>query len=65
MERRKEFEEMFDAIDDDGRRFVLAVLKGEFDRTRKSARPRLRLVARSVSDLPNNQVNTISVRGAG
>jgi hypothetical protein len=58
---------MFEAIDDDSRRYVLAVLRGEYERTMTSSRPRLRLVkgANSVADLANNQINSRSVRGAG
>lgn len=65
MERKQELDMMFDAIDEDGKRYVLAVLRGEFDRARKSARPRLRLVAKPGPDLSNNQVNPLSVGGAG
>lgn len=65
MERKKEFDMMFDAIDDDAKRYVLAVLQGEFERTRRSTRPRLRLVPRATTDLPNHQVNALPVGGAG
>lgn len=64
MERRQEFEMMFDAIDDDGKRYVLAVLRGEFRRAQKSTRPRLRLVPKGASDLPDNQVNPLPVSRA-
>jgi hypothetical protein len=65
MERKQELEMMFDAIDEDGKRFVLAILQGEFDRARRSTRPRLRLVPKAGSDLSNHQVNTLPVGGAG
>jgi hypothetical protein len=65
MERKQELEMMFDAIDEDGKRFVLAVLRGEFKRTQKLSRPRLRLVSKASSDLVNHQVNPLSVSGAG
>lgn len=66
MERKQELEMMFDAIDDDGKRYVLAVLRGEFNRAQRSTRPRLRLVRPQVgADLGNNQINPLTISGAG
>jgi len=66
MNSGNEFNMMFNAIDDDGRRFVLAVLREEFERTRNLSRPRLRLVraADSASNLSENEVNPLPVGGA-
>ncbi len=65
MEPRKELNMMFDAIDEDSRRYVLAVLRNEFDRAQKSSRPRLRLVHQAAPDLSNHKVDPLSVGGAG
>lgn len=46
MSQRERMAQMFDAIDADGRRYVLAILQHEFDRVQKDKgrRPALRLV---------------------
>lgn len=66
MHRQHDFNMMFQAIDDDSRRYVLAVLRGEYERAMRSPRPRLRLISGSqtVTDLAKNQVNSFTVRGA-
>lgn len=67
MKPREEWVKMFDEIDDDGRRYVLAVLRGEFERTRTLPRARLRLIncANVASSLPKGQVNPLPIGGAG
>ena len=65
MEQGKEFELMFNAIDEDAKRYVLAVLRGEFDRACRSDRPRLRLVPHVAPDLTNNQINPLPIGRAG
>jgi hypothetical protein len=67
MPRRDDLTMMFDAIDDDSRRYVLAVLRGEYERAMRSPRPRLRLVdcRQTLADLTKHQVNPLAVRGAG
>ena len=67
MNGGNEFNMMFNAIDDDGRRFVLAVLREEFERTRNLSGPRLRLVWRTdpAPNLSENEVNPLPVGGAG
>lgn len=67
MKPREEWTKMFDEIDDDGRRYVLAVLRGEFERARALPRARLRLInCTNVSpSLPKGQVNPLPIGGAG
>jgi hypothetical protein len=67
MRRHDDLNMMFQAIDDDSRRYVLAVLRGEYERAMKSPRPRLRLISGSqtLTDLAKNQVNPLTVGGAG
>lgn len=67
MRYKEELNMMFDEINDDRQRYVLAVLRGEFERERRLARPRLRLVdcSNPVSDLIDNKVNPLPVFGAG
>lgn len=38
MDQRNEFDTMFDALDDSGRRYVLAVLRYELERIRRGRR---------------------------
>lgn len=47
MNQLERMSQMFAAIDADGRRYVLAVLQGEYDRMQASRRPVLRLVRSS------------------
>ena len=63
MQRREEMNRLFDQIDDDGKRYVLAVLRGEVERVRTLSRSRLRLVdsVDIVSSLPNSQINSQSI----
>jgi len=70
MEQRKEFDTMFDALDDSGRRYVMAVLRCELERIRRGRRlpgARLQLVCANevVSSLPKSQINPLAVSGAG
>lgn len=67
MHRQRDFNTMFNAIDDEGRRYVMAVLQGEYDRVCKSPPPRLSLVrsAKIVSGLPKSQINPLPVGNAG
>ena len=67
MQRREEMNRLFDQIDDDGKRYVLAVLRGEVERVRALSRTRLRLVDSGdiVSGLPNGQFNPQSVSRTG
>lgn len=67
MQRRDEMNKMFDQIDDDGKRYVLAVLRGEVERVLSASRPRLRLVDSIdvVPSLPNGQVNPQTVSRTG
>jgi hypothetical protein len=44
MSQREQMAQMFDAIDGNGRRYVMAVLQGEFDRVQRARRPALQLV---------------------
>lgn len=66
MRRQDELITMFEAIDEDGRKYVLAILRGEYERATKSLRPRLRLIdcRQSKADLAKNQGNPLSVGGA-
>lgn len=63
MHRRDELTKMFEAIDDDSRSYVLAVLRGEYERAMRSPRPRLRLVdhRQTLPDFPKHQVNPLAV----
>lgn len=45
MSPRERMAQMFDAIDADGRRYVLGVLQHEFDRVQRTRRPTLQLIA--------------------
>lgn len=67
MHRQDDLTMMFEAIDDDSRRYVLAVLRGEYERAMRSPRPRLRLISGSqtLTDLAKNKVNPLAVGGAG
>ncbi|SDC67017.1 hypothetical protein SAMN05428966_10279 [Massilia sp. PDC64] len=67
MYRADELTMMFEAIDDDSRRYVLAVLRGEYERAIRSSRPRLRLIdcCQAISDLAKNQVNPFPVGRTG
>lgn len=66
MQRRDDLTMMFEAIDDDSRRYVLAVLRGEYERAMRSSRPRLRLIdcRQAVPDLTKHQVNPFTIGGA-
>jgi hypothetical protein len=63
MHRRDELTKMFEAIDDDSRSYVLAVLRGEYERAMRSRRPTLHLIncRQTVTNLAKNQVNPLSV----
>lgn len=67
MSQREEWDRMFDAIDDDGRRYVLAVLRGEYERACPLPRARLRLVSSNniVAGFAKGQVNALPVGSAG
>jgi hypothetical protein len=66
MHRQDELNMMFEAIDDESRRYVLVVLRTEYERANKSRRPRLRLVDRqALPDVTNNNVNPLSAHGPG
>lgn len=47
MNQLERMSQMFAAIDADGRRYLMAVLQGEYDRMQASRRPVLRLVKSS------------------
>jgi hypothetical protein len=51
MNQLDRLSQMLDALDSEGRHYVLAVLQMEYDRVQTSRRPVLRLV-RSVADAP-------------
>ena len=67
MTPREEWDRMFDEIDEDGRRYVLAVLRSEFERTCALPRARLRLVDCSnvAASFSKGQVNSLPIGGAG
>lgn len=67
MYRRDELTMMFDAIDEDSRRYVLAVLRGEYERAQRSPGPRLRLIdcRKTVTDLTKHQINPLAVSRSG
>ncbi|KQY00262.1 hypothetical protein ASD28_13140 [Massilia sp. Root133] len=44
MTQHERFAAMFAAIDDDGRRFILYMMEGEYERAQKERRPVLRLI---------------------
>lgn len=52
MNQREQVAQMFDAIDSDGRRFVMAVLRHEFDRVQRARRPALQLVDSGPAAVP-------------
>lgn len=67
MQRRDEMNRLFDQIDDDGKRYVLAVLRGEVERVHALSSARLHLV-RSVDIVPglsNGQVDPKPVSRTG
>lgn len=66
MHRLDELTTMFKAIDDDSRRYVLAVLRGEYERAMRSSRARLRLIdcQQPDADLPEDQINPLAISGA-
>lgn len=66
MSSQDEWVRMFDAIDAEGRRYVLAVLRGEYERVRPLPRTRLRLVSGSnvVTGFSKSQIDPLSVSGA-
>lgn len=66
MHRQDDLTTMFEAIDDESRRYVLAVLRGEYERAMRSPRPRLRLIdcRQTMADFTKNQVNSLTVSGA-
>lgn len=67
MQRRDEMNRLFDQIDDDGKRYVLAVLRGEVERVRTLSRTRLRLIGsvNVVPSLSDGQVNPQSISRTG
>jgi hypothetical protein len=68
MKRRDELTRLFDAIDDDGKRYVLAVLRGEYKRVCASLpRPRLQLIdcTKVIPGLTKGNVDPVPVSGAG
>lgn len=52
MNQREQVTQMFDAIDSDGRRYILALLRGEFERVQKARHPTLRLVEKARASSP-------------
>ena len=44
MNQLEQMAQMFAAIDADGRRYVMAVLEGEYERVQEARRPVLRLI---------------------
>jgi hypothetical protein len=44
MTQHEQMTKMFAAIDDDGQRYVLGVLRGEYERVQQARRPVLRLI---------------------
>ena len=44
MSQIEQMAQMFAAVDDDGRRFILRMLEGEYERVQKARRPVLRLI---------------------
>lgn len=67
MHRQRDFNTMFKAIDEEGRRYVMAVLQGEYERVCESSPPRLSLVrsTKIVSSLPKGQINPLPVGSTG
>lgn len=63
MNQHDRLSQMFTALDADGRRYLLAVLQGEYDRVQTSRRPVLRLV-KSVSDATLRPSATTTQGGA-
>lgn len=63
MHRQDELNMMFEAIDEEGREFVIEVLQGEFKRVCKLRRSRLRLIdcTQLASNSLHNQVNALPV----
>lgn len=52
MIEREQMAQMFEAIDSDAQRYVLAVLRGEFDRMQRARRPALQLVDSGAAAAP-------------
>ncbi|MFP5391629.1 MAG: hypothetical protein ACLGI6_08805 [Gammaproteobacteria bacterium] len=44
MSQTERMAAMFAAIDDDGRRFIMVMLEGEYERVQQARRPALRLI---------------------
>lgn len=67
MFSRDEWNQKFDELDDEGRRFVLVMIEGECERVRESRRARLRLIscAQLPPNIPNNQVKPLPISGVG
>lgn len=67
MRLDEEFDMMFKALDAEAQNYVRGVLRNEFERARKLARPRLRLVASAqvLPGLGKSVVDPIPVGGAG
>lgn len=67
MRKSEDITKMFEEIDEDGRMYVLAVLRKEHERTAQSRRPRLRLVPsnNAASSLADSKVNPLSITRAG
>lgn len=67
MEPDDEMSMMCKELDEKGRKYVLAVLRSEMRRIRRSSRPRLRLVtcAEVAPSLHKGQVNSLPIVGAG
>jgi hypothetical protein len=60
MNQHERMSQMFATIDAEGRRYVLAVLQGEYDRVQESPRPALRLLAGAVGSPPVGQAPSTS-----
>ena len=67
MQQQDELRKMFAEIDDEGRRYVMAVARAEFNRVLRLSPPRLRLVSGTdvVASPLNGQVNPLPVSGPG
>lgn len=67
MNQRTEINRGVDELDDEGRNYVLSVVRSELERVRALSRARLRLVrpVHPIPSLPKSQVNPSALGGAG
>lgn len=61
MHRQDELNMMFEAIDEDGKNYILALTRNEYEQVVKLRRPTLRLVNRgqAIPDLAKSSVNSL------